>query len=35
MLLNRMLVTKASSRGKKSKDRITLTLIVNTTSTNK
>ena len=32
---NRTLVTEASSRGKKSKERITLALIVNTTGTNK
>jgi hypothetical protein len=30
-----MLVTKASNRGKRSKERITLTLIINTTGTNK
>ena len=32
---NYTLVTEASSGGKKSKDRITLTLIINTTGTNK
>ena len=35
MLLNRTLVTKASNRGKRSKERITLALTVNATGTNK
>jgi hypothetical protein len=35
MLPNYMLVTEASSGGKKSKDRITLALTVNATGTNK
>ena len=35
MSLNRTLVTEASNRGKKSKERITLTLTVNATGTNK
>jgi hypothetical protein len=32
---NRTLVTEASNRGRKSKDRITLALMVNATGTNK
>jgi hypothetical protein len=35
MLLNHILVTKASNRGKKSKEQITLAFMVNTTGTNK
>ena len=35
ILPNYILVTKASNRGKKSKERITFTLIVNTIGTNK
>ena len=35
ILLNYILVTEASNRGKRSKERITLTLIVNAISTNK
>jgi hypothetical protein len=35
MSLNRTLVTEASNRGRRSKDQITLALIVNATGTNK